>query len=109
MVGPRPPRPRPLSYRAHRCWKWFRPPSRRSPPPPAFRDRKPSQLADGGQGETLSEGARRGWQICSVLKIAAYEQNPPQLWFTMITAVKIGRTKIRHRCGNCATILQNVT
>jgi hypothetical protein len=53
--------------------------------------------------------ARQEWRNCSGLKIAGYEPNPPQQWFTMISAVKIGRTKIRHRCGNCATILQNVT
>jgi hypothetical protein len=53
--------------------------------------------------------ARQEWRNCSGLKIAGYEPNPPQQWFTMISAVKIGRTKIRHRCGNCATILQNIT
>jgi hypothetical protein len=52
--------------------------------------------------------ARREWRNCSALKIAGYEPNPPQQWFTMIRAVKIGAPKIRRLCGNGATMLQSV-
>jgi hypothetical protein len=53
--------------------------------------------------------ARREWRNCSGIKIAGYEPNPPQQWFTMISAVKITAPKIRHRCGNCATIHKSIT
>jgi hypothetical protein len=36
-----------------------------------------------------------------------YPSNPSQLWFTITGAVKIDSTKIRHKCGNCATIFQS--
>lgn len=54
-------------------------------------------------GESVIEGATGMGEIVGVSKMARLAI-PSQQCFTTINAVKVGRTKIRHICGNCATI-----
>ena len=48
--------------------------------------------------------ARREWRNCKVIKIAGREPNPPHASFNMVSAARIGATKIRHKCGKRATM-----
>jgi hypothetical protein len=51
--------------------------------------------------------ARREWQnYCGIQTESVWDQ-PVAALFTTARADKIGATKIRHKCGYCATIFQS--
>ena len=54
-----------------------------------------------------SEGATGMAKTVRASKQYWYGPNPSQLWFTIARAAKIDATKICHKCGFCATIVQS--